>query len=209
MFIGGSFTLNQKISFAFLDHANYFLQVFFAKAARFDEVDEERFGRAIENTINEFADHAADDLILGLRGAVKEGAILAALFEIALGLEDLHHGHDGGVSDLAALEEGLVDIAHGGGAALPHELHDLEFLGSKRAVPWAHIAFLVLINSYVKQKDAEPALRRKTKRQKAKGRMRKEETRRQACGTEMTSLSGLCDSLSSTNEQESGEEERV
>ena len=64
----GSFTLNRKISLAFLDHANYFLQVFFAKAARFDEVDEERFGRAIKNTINEFTDHAADDLILGLRG---------------------------------------------------------------------------------------------------------------------------------------------
>ena len=135
-------------------------------------MDEERFGRAIKNTINEFTDHAADDLILGLRGAVKEGAILAALLEIPLGLEDLHHGHDAGVGDFAPLAERLVDIADGGGAALPNELHDFEFLRSQRAVPWPHTSFLVLINSYVKQKDAGATLRRK---QKAECRSKKPE----------------------------------
>ena len=153
MFTNDPFPAGRKLSFAFLDHAHNFLQVFFAKTARFDEVDEERFSRAVKNAINEFADHAADDLILGMRGAIKEGAILAALLQVALGFEDFHHGHDGGVSDFAALKESFVNVADGGGAALPDELHDFEFLGGKSVVLGPHSRLLVLINSYVKHKD--------------------------------------------------------
>src|ERR1700747_3035555 len=87
-------------------------------------------------------------------GAVKEGAVLATLLEVALGFEDVHHGHDGGVSDLAAVEEGFVNIADGGGTALPDELHDFELLGGKRIVFRSHSKLLVLINSYVKRKVA-------------------------------------------------------
>ncbi len=104
-------------------------------------MDEERFGRAVEDAIDEFADHAADDLVFGVRGSVNKGAVLAALFEIGLGFEDFHHGHDGGVGDFAALEQDFVNIADGGGAALPDELHDFEFLGGKRVVLGAHRQF--------------------------------------------------------------------
>src|SRR5215472_668932 len=140
------------LSFAFLDQADNFLQIFFPEMAGFDQMDEKRFGGAIENAIDEFADHAANDLIFGMRGAVQEGAIPAALFQIALGFEDLHHGHHRGVSDFAALEEDLVNIADGGGTALPHKLHDFEFLRRKRVVFGTHSRYLVLINSYVKRK---------------------------------------------------------
>ena len=156
--IDDSFTPSQGLSFAFLDHTDNLLQIFFAKAARFDEMDEQRLGRAIENAIDEFPDHAANDLVFRMRRAVKEGAVLAALFEIALGFEDLHHGHDGGVSDFAAIEESFINVADGGGAAFPDELHDFELLGSQGVVLGAHSTFLVLINSYVKGKVRTPGL---------------------------------------------------
>src|SRR5436190_2039656 len=55
--------------------------------------------------------------------------------------------------DHAALEESFVNVADGGGAALPDELHDFEFLGGKSVVLGPHSRLLVLINSYVKHKD--------------------------------------------------------
>src|SRR5947208_8363787 len=152
MSINDSLPTWRELSFAFLDHAHNFLQISFAKTARFDEVDEERFSRAVKNAINEFADHATDDLILRMRGAIKEGTVLAALLQVALGFEDFHHGHDGGVSDFAALQESFVNVADGGGAALPDELHDFEFLGGKSVVLGPHSRLLVLINSYVRHK---------------------------------------------------------
>jgi hypothetical protein len=157
VFIGGSdyFQPFRKRSFYFLDQARHFLQIFFADVAGFDEMDEERFRGTIENAVDEFAEHAANDLVPGVRGAVDEGAVLAALFQIAFGFEDFHHGHDGGVCDFAALEEGLVNIANGGGLALPDKLHDFEFLRGEGGVPGSHIRFVVLINSYVKRKIEE------------------------------------------------------
>ena len=77
-------------------------------------MDEQRLRGTVENAIHEFAEHSADDLILGVRGAVNERAILAAFFQIALGFENFHHGHDGGVGDFAVLEQRFVDIADGG-----------------------------------------------------------------------------------------------
>jgi hypothetical protein len=116
-------------------------------------MDEERLGGAIEDAVDEFAEHAADNLVFGVRGAVEKSAVLAALFQIAFGFEDFHHGHDGGVGDFAAFEKGFVDVADGGGIALPDELHDFEFLGSESGVLGSHrICFVVLKNSYVKRK---------------------------------------------------------
>jgi hypothetical protein len=82
--IDDSFPPAGGLLLAFLDHAHNLLQVFFAKTTRFDEMDEQRFRRAIENTVDKFADHAANDLVFGLRGAVDEGAVLPPLFQIAL-----------------------------------------------------------------------------------------------------------------------------
>jgi len=91
-------------------------------------MDEERFRGTVEDAIYEFPEHAAKDVVLGVRGAVNERAVLAALFQIALGFEDFHHGHNGGIGDFAVLEERLIDIADGGALALPDQLHDFQFL---------------------------------------------------------------------------------
>src|SRR2546429_4288328 len=91
-----------------------------------------------------------------MRGAVKESAVLPAFFQITLGFEDLHHGHDRGVSDFAALKEDFIDITDGRSAALPDELHDFELLRGKRVVFGTHSKYLVLINSYVKGKSKPP-----------------------------------------------------
>src|SRR5207249_10824784 len=88
-----------------------------------------------------------------MRGAVKESAVLPAFFQITLGFEDLHHGHDRGVSDFAALKEDFIDITDGRSAALPDELHDFELLRGKRVVFGTHSKYLVLINSYVKRSE--------------------------------------------------------
>ena len=65
---------------------------------------------------------------LGLRGAIDMGALGAGFLEMTLGFEDLHHGHDGGVRDLAAFEHFLVDVAHRRFFEDPDDLHDLQFL---------------------------------------------------------------------------------
>ena len=44
------------------------LQIFFTNVARFDEMDEQRLGGAVEHAIDKFADHAADDLVLRCAG---------------------------------------------------------------------------------------------------------------------------------------------
>src|SRR5689334_21528946 len=129
-----------------------------------------------------------------MRWAVKEGAVLPALFEIAFSIEDFHHGHDAGVSDFAVLEECLVHIADGGGAALPHELHDFEFLGSQRVAWLSHSTLLVLTNSYVKRKDSaekERGLRIHTLKGAQRG---------------VTSPSALCDSYPSMNSEKREQE---
>src|SRR5690242_886389 len=75
-------------SFCALDHAANFLQVFFANAARFHEMDEKGLGGAVEKAIHEFADHFANDLLFAARGTIDVSAIEKPFFQIALGFED-------------------------------------------------------------------------------------------------------------------------
>ena len=98
------------------------------EAPVFDEVDEQGLGGSVEDAIDEIADHGGDHLTFGLGGAVDVGAIDLLAIEVAFMFQDLHHGHDGGVGDFAAFEEGLVDVADGSGLAFPDDLHDFEFL---------------------------------------------------------------------------------
>ena len=114
------------------------LQIFFMQLPRFQESGEENLRGTVEHAICEFSDHATDNLVLGLRGAIHEGTVLTPLFQIALGFEDFHHGHHGRVSDFAVLQQGFVNIADGRVPALPHELHDFKFPRSERGVLWSH-----------------------------------------------------------------------
>ncbi|MCK7523989.1 MAG: hypothetical protein MZV64_43365 [Ignavibacteriales bacterium] len=86
----------------------------------------------VEQPVHELADHAPDDGGLGPGGPVDVGPVVLALLEVPLPFEHLHHGHDGGVGDLAPLQEVLVDVPDRGLALLPDHLHDLEFLGRER-----------------------------------------------------------------------------
>ena len=76
-----------------------------------DQVHQQRLGRAVEDAVDELADHVADHLAFGLRGPVDVGAVGLVLLEILLLFQDLHHGHDRGVGDLAAFQQRLVDVA--------------------------------------------------------------------------------------------------
>src|SRR5580704_956851 len=116
-------------------------------------MDEQGFRGTVENAIDEFADHAADHLALWMRRAVNVRTVLPALFQIALGFENFHHGHYGGVGDFAVLQKCLVNIANGGVLALPDQLHDSQFLRRECRMLWSHdVCSIVLSNSYVKRK---------------------------------------------------------
>ena len=65
---------------------------------------------------------------LRLRRPVNVGAVGLVLLEVLLLLQDLHHGHDRGVGDLAPLEQRFVDVADRDAVALPDDLHDFQFL---------------------------------------------------------------------------------
>ena len=63
-----------------------------------------------------------------LRRPVHVGALGLRLLQVFLLLQDLHHGHHGGVGHLAPFQQRFVDVAHGDVFALPDDLHDLQFL---------------------------------------------------------------------------------
>ena len=75
---------------------------------------------------------------LRLRRAVDVGAVGLRLLEIFLLLQDLHHGHDRGVSHFAPFQQGFVDVANGGGVALPDDLHDFQFLVGEGGASASH-----------------------------------------------------------------------
>ncbi len=102
------------------------------------QVDEQGLSGSIEDAGDEFADHGGDDFVAGLGGAVEVGAVALGLAEVLFALEDVHHGHDCGVGDSAALTEGFIDLADGGEVALPDQLHDFEFLAGEGGAGTAH-----------------------------------------------------------------------
>jgi hypothetical protein len=76
-------------------------------------------------------DRRLDHLLLRLRRLVNIRAVALLLFEITFRLQDVHHGHDGGVSDPPFLEQRFVDLPHSGRSKLPHHFHDFEFLAGE------------------------------------------------------------------------------
>jgi hypothetical protein len=107
-------------------------------AACFDEMIKERFRRTVKNAVYEFPDHSTDDVVLRLRRAANKRAAMKALFQIALGFQDFHRGHYGGEGDFAVLKKRFINIADSGGVALPHKLHDLQFVRGKRSGSRSH-----------------------------------------------------------------------
>src|SRR5262249_34901198 len=132
---------------ALLEHAADLVKVLAREAAVLDQVQQQRLGRAVEDAIHEIAHHPADHLLLRARRLVEIRAVLGRLLEIPLLLEDVHHGHDGGVGDLAPLEQRLVDVADAGGPAGPDYFHDFQLLRGQDRFSRIHTKTLVLTRS--------------------------------------------------------------
>ncbi len=79
--------------------------------------------RAAEHAIDEIADGVARGSGFGHGGAVDVGAAVELAAQLALAVEDVEHGLDGGVGEV--LGEGLLDGGDGARAVAPDDLHDL------------------------------------------------------------------------------------
>src|SRR5262245_33999328 len=102
------------------------LQLFLADLLVFHQVDQQRLGRSVENALYEIVHQISDHFTLGLSGSVDVSAVIRAPFQTSLLFEYPHHGHHRGVSDLAALEQLLVNVSDRDTASLPYDLHDFK-----------------------------------------------------------------------------------
>src|SRR6266542_1816205 len=71
---------------------------------------------------------------------------------MSLLLEHVHHGHDRGIGDLAALQESFINIADRDRSALPDHLHDFQLLAGEGAASRPHTNKLVLIGQKSREK---------------------------------------------------------
>ena len=93
----------------------------------FDEVGGEAVGGAVEEAVDEFADHSFLGAMLRDDGAPGGAAAAACSFDESLVAHDAEHRGDGGGGDFALGAEGFADAAEGAGAAAPEDLEDFEF----------------------------------------------------------------------------------
>src|SRR2546422_10075200 len=107
------------------------------------QVQQQRVCRTIENAFYKIVNHVSNHLAPWLGGAIDISSIPCSFRQPALLLENPHHGHDSRVSDLAALQELLINLAHGRRAELPDDLHDLELLIGKYGFPAFQFQLLI------------------------------------------------------------------
>lgn len=87
-----------------------------------DHVGETAFEEAVEDVYR----HAAPDLVLGHRRGIDEGATLDPMGDEAADVHLAEHGGDGGVGEIVAAGQGVVDFGHGGFAPGPENFQDLQ-----------------------------------------------------------------------------------
>src|SRR5579871_1360927 len=116
------------------------------------QVHQQGFGRPVKHAVDELLDHRADYLPLGLRWPVHMRPVLLRLLEKAFLLQDLHHGHHGGVGHLPPLQQRFIHVPHRDAFALPDHLHDFQLLLGERPASSSHTNELVLISLNVKPK---------------------------------------------------------
>ena len=76
-------------------------------------MDQQRFGRAIEDALYKIVNHAAYYLALRLGRRVHISTIPQGFGQAPLLLERSHHRHHRRIRNFAALEQLLIDVAHG------------------------------------------------------------------------------------------------
>ena len=126
-------------------------------------------GRAVEDAIDEVAQHRAEHLVPRLGRTIDVRALGHGLLEVALLLENPHHRHHGGVGDLPAREERFVDVAHGRRLEPPHDFHDGELLRREGRMRCAHVAtnYLVLSRQLSSRRFSEPGISEPARRRTA------------------------------------------
>ena len=95
--------------------------------AGFDEVGGEAAGGAVEDAVDEFADHRlrGGGLRDGGRPLMAAGGLFAT--HEAFVEHDAEHRGDGRGGDFALAAERFADVAERGGAAVPEDAEDFEF----------------------------------------------------------------------------------
>jgi len=84
-------------------------------------------GRTIKYTIERVRCKLALGFLGGEASLVDMGALLLVATDEALGGHDLHQFQDGGVAQFPFCGECVVNVADGGGAAVPEDVQDIEF----------------------------------------------------------------------------------
>src|SRR4051794_27286912 len=100
-------------------------------------MDGQAAGGAVEDAVDEFADHGTGSRVLRDSG----GPLMATTGWLALHQalidHDAEYGGDGGGGDFAALSERLADFAERGRAAVPKGAEDFEFAIGGMLAGWA------------------------------------------------------------------------
>src|SRR2546428_11792693 len=100
-------------------------------------------GGSVEDVFHKLAYHTSDHLILRLSWPIHVGPVMLCRSQISFLLQRFESAHDGGVRDLAPLEELFVDVAHRDRFPAPDDLHDLQLLPRQSSRFWPHTAKLV------------------------------------------------------------------
>src|ERR1041385_4999231 len=99
-------------------------ELFGREMFRFHETHHETFRRAAEESIDNVFDVLADDLLATDGGVVKVRAILESSFSLALTCENVEHGLDGGIRELAF--QFLLNCLDVCWTCFPEYVHDFE-----------------------------------------------------------------------------------
>jgi len=97
-----------------------------AELPSFDEVGGEAVGGAVEEAVDEGADHAGFGALLRGESAPGGAAAAAGAFDQALVAHDAEHRGDGSGGDVSLRTKRFAHAAEGAGAEAPKDLEDFE-----------------------------------------------------------------------------------
>jgi len=104
----------------------YLAQLAFGELILFDQAADQQRWRAVEDALQQVAEHAAPRGLPADRGPVDVGPLGHVVLQVALGLKLAHHGQDGAVGGLAPPRDRLLHVVHRRRAPFPHDVHDLQ-----------------------------------------------------------------------------------